>query len=179
MIETERLRLRPWRAQDVEAISRHCNSPEIMSWLGGVQDRDAIEAMRARSDALQAERGHCMWIVEGREDGGFLGICGLKIMNDEGAPVEGDVEIGWRFRRESWGRGHAREAAEAALRWGWAHLDCPRVIAITVPANLHSWGLMERIGMHRRRDLDFDHPRFQGDHPLRGHITYVKERPAG
>jgi RimJ/RimL family protein N-acetyltransferase len=116
--------------------------------------------------------------VEGCRDGGFLGICGLKIMNDAGAPVEGDVEIGWRFRRESWGQGHAREAAEAALLWGWCHLNCPRIVAITVPANVPSWRLMERLGMQRRPDLDFDHPRFQGDHPLRGHITYVKDRPA-
>jgi RimJ/RimL family protein N-acetyltransferase len=51
-------------------------------------------------------------------------------------------------------------------------------VAITVPANVRSWRVMERIGMTRRADLDFAHPRFAPDHPLSRHITYVKERPA-
>lgn len=52
----------------------------------------------------------------------------------------------------------------------------PRIVAITVPANRRSWGLMERLGMIRRPDLDFAHPSFPPDHPLSRHVSYVAER---
>jgi RimJ/RimL family protein N-acetyltransferase len=76
------------------------------------------------------------------------------------------------------GQGYACEAAQAALDWAWANLDVRRVVSFTVPANRPSWRLMERLGMARRPDLDFAHPRFPADHPLSGHITYAIERPS-
>ena len=73
--------------------------------------------------------------------------------------------------------GYAKEAAHASLAWGWANLDASRIMAITVPANTASWGLMTRLGMIRRTDLDFGHPSFEPGHPLHRHIVYVAERP--
>lgn len=177
MIKTERLILRPWRDEDREPFFAMSRDPEVMAFLG------PPAASRADSDpgvdrmmALQAERGHCFWAIERKDDGAFLGFCGLKICTDP-CPVEGDVEIGWRLRRDAWGQGYAREAAEASIEWGWANLDAPRIMAMTVAANRNSWGLMERLGMTRRPDLDFDHPRLAADSPLRRHIVYMLDRP--
>lgn len=94
------------------------------------------------------------------------------------APIQGEIEIGWQLDEKAWGQGFAREAALASLTWGWANLACSRIVAITVPANRASWGLMERLGMTRRPDLDFGHPAFAEDHPLHRHIVYVAERPS-
>jgi len=177
MIDTERLILRPWREADREPFFAMSQDPEVMTHIG------PVAKTRANSDpgidrmmALQAERGHCFWVVERRADGALLGFCGLKICNDPG-PVEGEVEIGWRLRRDAWGQGYAREAAEASLAWGWANLDAPRIIAITVEANRPSWGLMLRLGMIRRSDLDFELADVPDDHPLRHIITYAIDRP--
>ena len=93
-------------------------------------------------------------------------------------PLIGEIEIGWRLRHDVWGQGYAREAAEASRDWAWAKLGLPRLVSITVPANIRSWGLMERLGMERRPDMDFDHPHFPPGHRLRGHITYAAERPS-
>jgi RimJ/RimL family protein N-acetyltransferase len=117
--------------------------------------------------------------MERRADGVFIGYCGLKIVLDADLPIAGEVEIGWRLREEAWGQGFMREAALAALRWAWANLDVKRVIAMTVPANRRSWGLMERIGMTRRPGLDFGHPQFPENHPLHRHIVYGVDRPRG
>ncbi len=179
VIETARLSLREWRDADREPFLRHCNVPAVMEHLGGVAETAAIDASIARIRACQAARGHCFWAVERREDGAFLGFCGLKVSTDPGTPITGDVEIGWRLREDAWGRGYAREAAAASLAWGMANLTAPRIVAITLPANVPSWRLMERIGMVRRADLDFDHPLFAEGSPLRHHITYAAERPAG
>jgi len=176
MIETERLTLRPWRDGDVDSFMGATNTPAVMEHLGGIQPRATFEGAAERSRASQEAHGHCLWIVERRADAALLGFCGLKLLGI--GPVADDIEIGWRLREDAWGQGYAREAAEASLAWGWANLDAPRIVAITVEANRRSWGLMERLGMQRRADLDFGHPNFAPDHPLHRHIVYVIERPA-
>jgi RimJ/RimL family protein N-acetyltransferase len=178
MIETERLTLREWRDADRDAFLAMGNSAAVMAHLGGAPTPEQVDAGIARIRACQATKGFCFWAVERRADGAFLGFCGLKIAGDPGLPIEGEVEIGWRLREDAWGQGYAREAAQASLAWAWANLDVPRVISITVPANTRSWGLMERLGMTRRPDLDFGHPGFESGHPLHAHITYAIERPA-
>ena len=177
MIATERLNLRAWRADDAATFATTMNSPAVMAHLGGPVALADYEAARDRQQALQATHGHCLWIIERRADGAAIGFCGLKIA--EVGPIAGDVEIGWRLREDAWGSGFAREAAMASLGWAWANLDAPRVIAMTVPANQRSWGLMARIGMVRRLDLDFGHPQFSADHPLHQHIVYAIDRPLG
>jgi len=88
------------------------------------------------------------------------------------------VEIGWRLGRAHWGRGYAREAAQACLDWAWADLDVAVVAAMTVRANTASRTLMERLGMVRDVGPDFDHPRVRDGSPLRSHILYRISRPA-
>ena len=79
--------------------------------------------------------------------------------------------------RDAWGQGYAREVARATLDWGFANLAEDTIWAITVPANIRSWGLMERLGMTRQIDMDFDHPNVPDDSPLKRHITYNIMRP--
>lgn len=176
MIETERLILRAWREDDGPEFLRVTNTPAVMAHLGGVQrDPARIRATIDRQRRYQAESGHSLWIVERREDGALLGFCGLQ--PGTVGPIEGEVEIGWRLREDAWGQGYAREAAQASLAWGWANLDTPKIMAITTPANTASWGLMIRLGMTRRPDLDFGHPQFQPGDRLYEHITYEIARP--
>ena len=159
MIETERLRLRNWTMADVEPFVRHTNHDAVMRWLGGVKTPEQLESVvRDRFIAWQEQRGHTFWVVERKADAAFLGFCGLKIADDAGSPVEGEVEIGWRLREDAWGRGYAREAAAASLDFAFDVLAAPRVIALTVEGNAPSWGLMKRLGMIRRPDLDYHGP---------------------
>jgi RimJ/RimL family protein N-acetyltransferase len=176
MIETGRLILRGWRAGDRDPFLAMGRSPAVMEHLGGLQSPEQVDEAIGRVRACQAANGHCLWAVERRMDGAFLGFCGLKIGNV--GPIDGEIEIGWRLREDAWGQGFAKEAAIASLAWGWANLDAPRIVAITVPGNRASWGLMERLGMTRRPDMDFGHPHFAEGHRVHRHITYVMERPA-
>ena len=176
-IETERLILRNWRKGDRTVYLATCNTQAVTAHLNGPSTEAEVDAALARIVESQQERGFSFWAVERKDDGALLGYCGLRICDDLERPVHGDVEIGWRLREDAWGQGYAREAAEAVLEWAWANLDTKRVVSFTVPANAPSWRLMERLGMARRPDLDFAHPRFPVDHPLSRHITYVMERP--
>lgn len=175
--ETERLILRNWREEDRESYLATCNTAGVTRHLGGPASAEQIDAAFERIARSQAEHGFSFWAIERKSDRALLGYCGLRLCEDLERPVHGEVEIGWRLREDSWGQGYAREAAEAALAWAWTNLETNRVVSFTVPANEPSWRLMERLGMARRPDLDFAHPRFPADHALSRHITYVAERP--
>jgi RimJ/RimL family protein N-acetyltransferase len=174
MIETTRLILRPWTEADIAGFMRATNTPMVMEHLGGVTPPEHFQGMFERVLSCQRENGFCLWLMERRGEKEPLGFCGFKICSV--GPISGKIEIGWRLRAEAWGMGYAREAAAACLEWGSRNLDVPEIFAITVLANSRSWGLMERLGMRRRADLDFDHPGFAPGHPLRAHITYAITR---
>jgi RimJ/RimL family protein N-acetyltransferase len=176
MIETERLILRGWRAADVQPFHAMCNDPEVMRYLGPLISRADAEAAGVRQNGFLASHGYCFWALERKEDGVFLGFCGLK-PGPEGTPIHNEVEIGWRLARAHWGKGYAREAAEASLAWGWTNTDALEIAAMTVTANSNSWGLMERLGMIRDHAADFSHPSVAEGDPLRRHILYRIARP--
>src|SRR3546814_4653288 len=102
-----------------------------MRWLGGVKSREDLREVSDRLMRWQEERGFTFWVVERKEDGAFLGFCGLKFADDPAGTIGGEFEIGWRFREDSWGRGYAREAAAAALDHAFGPLGAKRVYAIT------------------------------------------------
>ena len=159
MIETERLILRNWREEDIEPFIRHTNTEGVMRWLGGTKSPEQLEAgIRTRMMRWQEERGFTFWMVERKEDGALLGFCGIKIADDVGSPVEGLHEVGWRLREDAWGQGYAKEAATASLDFAFDKLGAERVVALTVEGNSPSWGLMKRLGMERRPELDYEGP---------------------
>jgi len=170
-VETARLVLRDWRDEaDWEAFFRTTNTPAVMHWLGGVLSAEGVAAQRARVEACHARNGHCFWAVERKEDGEVLGFCGLKRTDAPDSPSLGQVEIGWRLREDAWGQGYAKEAASASLDAGFGQFGAEEIIALTVAGNAASWGLMERLGMRRREDLDFVDGRIEA--PFRDTIVY-------
>lgn len=178
MIQTARLTLRPWREADKPAFAAFANTPTMMRWFGGVQAQAAMDSYIDRQIAHQADRGHSMWAIETRHDGALVGVCGLqKAAHYAGTPVDGLLETGWRVAEPLWGRGIAREAAEAAIAWAWANTDDALVAAWTNPAHTRSWGLMERLGMRRRPDLAFHHPRYAPGDPNGAMLVYAIDRP--
>jgi RimJ/RimL family protein N-acetyltransferase len=175
--ETGRLILRNWRESDRAEYLRTCNTAAVTAHLDGPATPEEADAAFARIAKSQEDHGFSFWAIERKADGALLGYCGLRICDDLERPVHGEVEIGWRLREDAWGRGYAVEAARACIAWAWGNLGVDRVVSFTVPANAPSWRLMERLGMVRRPDLDFAHPRFPPDHPLSRHITYAIDRP--
>ena len=173
MIETERLLLRPWREADRDPFFALNSDPAVMEFLPA-GDRADSDAAVDRMIATQAEHGHCFWAVERKADAAFLGFCGPMPARE---PLH-EVELGWRLNRDAWGFGYASEGARASLAWCWDNLDTPTVMAITVPANVRSRAVMERIGMAYVDGGDFDHPALPEGHPLRRHVLYRAHRPA-
>jgi RimJ/RimL family protein N-acetyltransferase len=159
--ETERLRLREWEPEDEQAFYEIMNKPAVMRHLGGVQTPEGWNAGFERLCSYQRDWGHTFWIVDDRASHEIQGFCGLKRVNTPGAEkLAGVPEIGWRLRESAWGKGIAKEAAIVSLDLAFGRFDYSLVIAMTIAANAASHGLMERLGMRRRADLDFVDQRF-------------------
>ena len=162
--ETARLRLREWDDEDEARFYAVMNRPEVMQHLGGVQTPEEWNAAYNRVLGFQRDYGHTFWIVEDRITCDILGFCGIKRVNAPGAgDLTGMHEIGWRLRPEYWGKGIAKEAAIASLDLAFGRFRAPQVIATTVSSNGPSQGLMKRLGMTRRADLDYVDARFGPD----------------
>jgi len=173
--DTPRLILRDWREDDWDEFWRVTNTEPVMRWLGGAANDATRAAARARLESYQADYGHTFWVVERKEDGALLGFCGLKRSNQAGGP-QGMMEAGWRLREDAWGHGYAKEAAAASLALAFDRFGADEVIALTVENNRASWGLMLRLGMERREDLDFASPDFDPDNPCIIAYAITRER---
>ncbi len=179
-LETERLVIRDWRGdEDWKAFFAHTNTPAVMRWLGGIYSENDFSLWRERVVAITQAWGHGFWLLERKQDGGHLsgevlGFCGLKRADAPTSSVPGEFEIGWRLREDAWGRGYAKEAAIAAMDAAFDIFGAHEVYAMTIRENTPSWGLMERLGMERREDLDYEDARF--DPPWCHAITYAMPR---
>lgn len=174
MIATQRLTLRGWTPADLDDLAALNADPLVMRYFTATRSREESAVQLGRLRGWEDTRGVTFWRVARADDDRFLGIAGLKPLTVPW-PAADDWEIGWSFMPHAWGHGYATEAAAAALAIGLAR--APRVIAMTIQANAPSWRVMERLGMIRAPELDFDHPEVPEGHPQRPHIVYAATAP--
>ncbi|HEX8070265.1 MAG TPA: GNAT family N-acetyltransferase [Pyrinomonadaceae bacterium] len=141
-LETERLRLRQWRAEDFEPYAEMCADPEVMRFLGG-QTFSRLEAWRHMALLVGhwQLRGYGHWAVAEKASGRFVGRLGL--FNPEGWP---GFEIGWTLARAVWGRGYATEGGRRALAYAFDEMAREHVISLIHPDNRPSIRVAERLG---------------------------------
>jgi ribosomal-protein-alanine N-acetyltransferase len=168
---TSRLILRRWRPSDREPFARLNGDPETMRHFVRPLTREESDALVDRIELRFDERGYGLWAVERREDGSFLGFVGLAYQTFE-APFTPCVEVGWRLDKSSWGRGYATEAAREALRFGFEEIGLEEIVSFTSREHAESRHVMEKIGLQRDPEDDFDHPNMPQGHPLRPHVLY-------
>jgi len=175
-IETERLVLRPWRADDIEAWAELCADERVMEFFPSVLERDAGRAQAQRlRDRLDAD-GYGWWVAERKGGPAMAGVIALQAVPFE-APFTPALEVGWRLRVDQWGQGLASEGGHAALRFAFERLGVAEVVAMTARLNRRSQRVMERLGMTRDPADDFDHPWIADGDRLRPHVLY--RRAAG
>ena len=175
MIETDRLILRAFIEADRDPWAEMNADPEVMRHFPATLSRAEADAVIERVNGKIAATGVGFWALERKADGLFLGFAGLNRIAHENLPIYGLWEVGWRLRREAWGRGYASEAGAAALAHGFGPMRLARILAYTAHTNKPSEAVMQRLGMRRAADMDFDHPLVPEGNPIRRHIVYVKE----
>ena len=148
--ETPRLVLRRFTPADLDALAVLFSDPEVMRFSPGVRNRPATRLWLEAAIASYAENGWGHWAAVGRDDGRFVGFCGLKAWEVEGRR---EVEIGYRLATACWGRGLATEAATAARDAGFGRYGLERLVSLIEAANVASWRVAEKVGMRYERDV--------------------------
>ena len=142
-LETERLILRMFRQEDLDAYAAMCADEEVMRYIGEGKAIDRVGAWRQMAMMLGqwCLKGHGQFALEERATGALLGRAGY--FEPEGWP---GFELGWLLRRESWGKGYATEATRLLLRHAFEAMGRERVISLIRPANTRSIRVAERLG---------------------------------
>jgi RimJ/RimL family protein N-acetyltransferase len=142
-LETERLRLRPMRDDDLDAFAAVVGDPYPMRFY----PRPFSRAMAAAWIAQVRERyevdGYGLLGVEEKATGELIGDCG-PILQEVGA--ERFVELGWHIRADRQGIGFATEAGAACREHAWEALDVDRLISLIRPENVASWSVAKKLG---------------------------------
>jgi RimJ/RimL family protein N-acetyltransferase len=171
MLGTDRLLLRRWRASDRALFARMNRDPQVMQHFPALLSRIESDRMIEAIEAHFEKHGFGLWAAELRRNEQFIGFIGLSVPNFD-APFMPSVEIGWRLASPFWDRGLATEGASAVVCHAFDFLKMPELISFTVPANLRSRRVMEKLGMTHDPADDFDHPKLPANHPLRRHVLY-------
>ena len=171
MLTTSRLRLRLWRDEDLDPFAALNADPRVREFFPALQTRqesaDSIQFIRDHWE----RRGFGLWAVEVIGGAPFIGFIGLSVPALE-APFMPCVEVGYRLAFEHWGRGYATEGSRAAIEFGFATLGLTEIVAMATAGNARSRRVMEKLGMTRSPEDDFDHPKIASGHPLRRHVLY-------
>jgi len=176
-LRTERLILRRLRPDDVDAFAAMNADPEVMRYFPACLDRTETEALIVRMNRHFARHGFGWWAVDVPGVMAFAGFVGLLVpaFHTHFTPC---VEVGWRLVRQAWGHGYATEAGRASIDFAFNRLGIEEIVSMAVVANHPSHRVMERLGMTRRPDDDFGHPKLPFDYPLRPHVLYRLRKPS-
>lgn len=149
-LETQRLVLRELTATDAAAFLRLRSDPAIVELTG----EPALSSIEEAREALTTypdyrEHGFGRWACELRTTGAVIGFCGPKYL----AELD-EVDIGYRFHEEHWGKGLATESARAVIDWVWGHTEIAKLTAYVLPKNGGSIRVLDKIGFENRGLVD-------------------------
>jgi RimJ/RimL family protein N-acetyltransferase len=151
LLTTERLLLRKPTQADVEAPPAFLRDPEVMDFLGGVEDdpRALVERWIDDWDRFPAGK----FVVEAR-DGTVVGRVGMNFFDPrtwtKSTAADAQPELGWALAREHWGKGYAAEAALAVRTW----FAAPVTVSLIAPSNTRSQRVAERLGARPTDTVD-------------------------
>lgn len=172
-----RVLLRAWTEADLAPFAAMNADAEVMQHFPSTLTRGESDQLATRVRAHFARYGYGAWVVEIPGVTPFAGCVGLLHVGFD-AHFTPAVEISWRLLRATWGQSYATEAAQCALRYGFETLHLQEVVSFTVPANLRSQAVMQRLGMHSKAEENFAHPNLPAGHPLSEHVLYRISRDA-
>lgn len=166
--ETDRLRLRTWRSDDLPLFAAMNRDPRVMRYFPALLSDSESEAFCGRIMDEFDRNGWGLYAVELKSTGEFIGYVGLHEIGFEADFAPG-VEIGWRLAAGFHNRGYATEAAKAVLKLA-KESGIDRLYSFTAKINAPSERVMQKIGMAKIGE--FAHPKLPADSPLSIHVLY-------
>ena len=149
-LETERLLLLRMRAEDADDMVAMQHDNRFIEVFGHRTPEERVRRGVVRAEEDWDRLGYGWWTLRDRESGAFVGCGGIQPVTIDGVD---EVELGYALRPEWWGRGLATEVSSAAFALAFESLELPNVVAFTMPSNLRSRRVMEKVGFTFERDI--------------------------
>lgn len=145
-IETDRILLREFGMEDAAAVFEFSSDFEVQKYTGDV----TLETVEEAKDIIKnvwfsdyKKYGYGRWAVVYKPENKVIGFAGLKYL-----PELNETDIGYRFLPKYWGKGIATEVSREIIKYGFEILKLDRIIGITMPKNIASYKVLEKIGMN-------------------------------
>lgn len=167
--------LRRWYTEDLAPFARLNADPEVMALLPSTLSGPESDELAAVAERCFESHGYGPWAVGVLRGPAFIGCVGISPA-DTRLPFAPAVEIGWRLSKAQWGKGYAIEAARASSEHGFSR-GLHEIVSFTTVGNRRSRAVMERLGMRRDHEGDFEHPALPPGHHLRHHVLYRLRTP--
>ena len=151
IIETERLLIRPFKIEDIEPSYTMNLDAEVSKYTGdgGIVSKKEIERRIIENVFGDYEKhGFGRLAVELKGENKFIGFTGLKYLEDMD-----EVDLGYRFMKEYWGKGIATESAKACVNLGFNTLGLKRMIAMVLPENTNSIRVLEKLNFEYENEI--------------------------
>ncbi|WP_438747623.1 GNAT family N-acetyltransferase [Pararhizobium sp. O133] len=177
IVETERLRVRNWRKTDRPLFAEINADPKVMEFFPRRRTRAESDALMDEIRRRIADTGLGFFALALRDTDEPIGFLGLALTDLEPHLPDGTIEIGWRLAIRFWQKGYVTEASQAMLRHGFETCGLAEIVSFAVEQNSRSTAVMQRLGMRRDPNRDFDHPRVPDTLPhLKRHVLYALSR---
>ena len=151
-IETERLLLRPFTSDDLDAFASINADADLMRYIGDGKPQTRAQTEMRLNAILDHwnQHGFGLWAVVDKASNALIGFCGLQYLDNTA-----EIEIGYRLARQFWRMGFATEAAAATLRYAFEVLGLNRIVAVVQPQNFASQSVIKKIGLRYVKDARF------------------------
>lgn len=149
-VQTPRLILRRLSENHLDDLRRMHLDPRVMATLGGVRSPEETREWLGRHLEHWRQYGFGLWLARERRTGKFAGRGGLHHVEIDGRD---EIEVGYSFLPEFWGRGLATELARESIRAGFTVLNLPELICFTLTTNRASERVMRKAGFRYERDI--------------------------
>lgn len=150
-IQTERLTLRPFQADDLDFTFQHFSDPQVAQYL---LDEPPVTDMSQAQEIVQfyldsASKPYNRWVIVTKTDGQRIGTCGFHKWNKS----HQHAEIGYDLSPKAWGQGYMQEALRAAIQFGFNQMNLHRIEALVYPENTRSLYLLNKLGFKQEGTL--------------------------
>lgn len=176
MLTTERLLLRRWKLSDREPFAAINADPKAMQYFPEVLSREESDQLIERIETHFDNHGFGLFAAELLAEKQLIGFIGLHVSTFQ-AHFTPAIEIGWRLDPAHWNKGLATEGSKEIIRLAFDRHKLDELVSFTVPENVATRQVMEKLGMTHDPKDDFDHPRLPEGHRLRHHVLYRLRNP--
>ena len=156
LFTSERLGFRNWREEDLEEFAQLNSDEAVMEHFPKTLSEKEVEELITRLKNHFVENGFTYYATEVLATKEFIGMIGLAFQKYE-THFTPAIDIGWRLKREAWGKGYATEGAKRCLEHGFNDLELDKIIAVCTVKNKKSENVMKKIGMIKKGE--FNHPK--------------------